>query len=367
MLIRFLTDWRQRSFLKVHPIRVFAEQLKQRGIAVKFHFRPGPRLFDCDVLCINSFFFSKTRLNPNPPHRNSFLEQCRPQAQTIVWFDMAPSTGQTSLGVMPYVDLYAKSELLKDRLLYTQKFYGDRLYTDYYHKHRWIVDQVNHPPRQPAHEEELQKLAVSWNLGLGDYRTMTKWGLRLSRLWPWASYSARATPIAEHRDIDVSFRAMVRFKHATVSFQREETRRQLRDLARHGKYRIVYEGKLPFGRYREEMSGTKVVPSPFGEGEVCYRDFECFLAGAALFKPDMSHLETWPDYYEPGVTYVPHAWNFSDFQDKLTELLDSPDMRLRIAQTGQDRYLESLSPAGGEIFAQHFAALIQKAIEKSSG
>jgi len=46
-------------------------------------------------------------------------------------------------------------------------------------------------------------------------------------------------------------------------------------------------------------------------------------------------------------------------------LLESPSTCHRIAQAGQNRYLESLSPAGGEAFAQHFAALIQKAVEKS--
>ena len=113
------------------------------------------------------------------------------------------------------------------------------------------------------------------------------------------------------------------------------------------------------------MHSTRVVPSPFGTGEVCFRDFECFLAGAALLKPDMSHMESWPDYYEPGVTYMPHAWDFSDFQAKLTELLESQDLCRSIAQVGQNKYLESLSEAGGNAFAQHFSGLMRQAIEYS--
>ena len=30
--------------------------------------------------------------------------------------------------------------------------------------------------------------------------------------------------------------------------------------------------------------------SPFGFGEICYRDFEAMLNGACLIKPDVSHL-----------------------------------------------------------------------------
>lgn len=107
------------------------------------------------------------------------------------------------------------------------------------------------------------------------------------------------------------------------------------------------------------------MPSPFGEGEVCYRDFECFLSGAALLKPDMGHLETWPNYYEPNITYAPYKWDFSDFQPALLELLESSEKRLSIARAGQERYLQSLSPAGGEAFALHFKELIEKAIKNS--
>jgi len=252
-----------------------------------------------------------------------------------------------------------------ERHLYAERFYDDRYYTDYYHRLGVVEGGGRKSQRQPAQPEELHKLAVSWNLGLGDYRTFAKWGRRLRIFWPWASYRVKATPVGADRDIDVSYRASSRYNVAAVSFQRQETRRQLMKLAADGEYSVVCGGKIPYRQYREEMGRTLIVPSPFGLGEVCYRDFECFLAGATLFKPDMSHLETWPNYYEDGITYVSHAWDFSDFQSKLTELLDCPAMRQRIAQAGQDRYLNSLSPVGGEAFAKHFAALIRKAIDNA--
>ena len=89
------------------------------------------------------------------------------------------------------------------------------------------------------------------------------------------------------------------------------------------------------------------------------------MAGASLVKPDMSHMETWPDYFESGVTYIPHAWDFSDFQAKISELLDSPVECHRIAQAAQDRYLGTLSQAGGEEFADHLISLVRKAVENT--
>ena len=41
---------------------------------------------------------------------------------------------------------------------------------------------------------------------------------------------------------------------------------------------------------------TKVVISAFGLGEIILKDFETFLTGGMLMKPDMSHMETWPNF-----------------------------------------------------------------------
>ena len=48
---------------------------------------------------------------------------------------------------------------------------------------------------------------------------------------------------------------------------------------------------------RNIFSGTresKLCFSPFGYGEVCWRDFEAMSTGAVLVKPDMSHLQARP-------------------------------------------------------------------------
>ena len=68
-------------------------------------------------------------------------------------------------------------------------------------------------------------------------------------------------------------------------------------------------GIVPKKEYRKNMYESKFVVSPFGCGEICYRDYETFMAGAALIKPDMSHLETWPNLYIPNETYFPISWD----------------------------------------------------------
>ncbi len=80
-----------------------------------------------------------------------------------------------------------------------------------------------------------------------------------------------------------------------------------------------------------EMGRSKICASPFGYGELCWRDVEAFLAGAVLLKPDMSHLDTLPDLYRPWETYAPIAWDFSDLAEVVDRLLSDEALRSRIA------------------------------------
>ena len=72
--------------------------------------------------------------------------------------------------------------------------------------------------------------------------------------------------------------------------------------------------------------------SPFGWGELCLRDYEAVLGGALLLKPDMSHLETWPDVFVPHDTYAPFDWDATDpalLAPLLARLPAAPCPRLR--------------------------------------
>ena len=71
--------------------------------------------------------------------------------------------------------------------------------------------------------------------------------------------------------------------------------------------------------------------SPFGIGEVCFRDFEAVHHECLLVKPSMAHIETRPNIYIPGETYVPVRWDFSDLADICRYYLDHEAQRSRIA------------------------------------
>ena len=114
--------------------------------------------------------------------------------------------------------------------------------------------------------------------------------------------------------------------------------------------------KIAYGR---ELRQSRVAMSPFGYSEINYKDFEVFLAGAVLLKPDMGHLDTWPDYYRPGETYVAHRWDLSDVESNVEIILSNPAWAQSIARAGQEAYRWHLREAEGRIaFADRFARII---------
>jgi hypothetical protein len=82
--------------------------------------------------------------------------------------------------------------------------------------------------------------------------------------------------------------------------------------------------------YLTEMLRSRICISPFGYGEICWRDFEAILCDCLLVKPDMGHVETCPDIFRPYETYVPVKWDLSDLAETCTWYLEHEEARHRI-------------------------------------
>jgi hypothetical protein len=113
---------------------------------------------------------------------------------------------------------------------------------------------------------------------------------------------------------------------------------------------------IPHSEYLAELGRAKLCFSPFGYGEVCWRDMEAMAMGAVLVKPDMSHLRTEPDLYRDGETYLAVRWDFADLEERVRDLLSDDTRRETIAHTAWDQarsYLESDGPVRtfGDIFS----------------
>jgi len=271
---------------------------------------------------------------------------------TVIFFDDADGAADTRFEVMPYVDRYLKKQLLRDSTKYERRLYGRQLFTDYYHNEYGVNDKKEHYriPLQDKHN--TSKIELSWNLGAGRYPIypyLQKIGVLLARIFGENAifWRYRSPSIAER-----VFNEKEKYVHAhfkagsgrkTVDFQRETF---ISKINNRNEFRTGIVNKR---KYDINMSNAMMALSPFGWGEVCFRDFEAVLSGATLMKPDMSHIHTWPDIYHPYETYIPVSWDGSDIIEKANYYLERPQKCREMSINAVRKWLNSLNTLGDRV------------------
>tara|TARA_R110000822_G_scaffold363_3_gene1596 strand:+ start:16351 stop:17364 length:1014 start_codon:yes stop_codon:yes gene_type:complete len=86
------------------------------------------------------------------------------------------------------------------------------------------------------------------------------------------------------------------------------------------RYNIV-KGQSTPQQFVDVMKRSKIGISPFGMGELCYRDLELIQWGCLLIKPDMGKVLTEPDFFKPMETYIPVKPDWSDLNETIEKVL----------------------------------------------
>jgi hypothetical protein len=343
-----------RAFLA--PILANRLSLAERGIEIRHFAALAPELYDCDVLALSNTFWP----GPWRDRRTEALELMAEMAgrtPRLVYFDRSSPPGSVNTDIVPLVSRYYKMALYRDRSLYRQRHYGLRLFTDSYHREHGIVD--SNPSCTEAIDEAAEaKLRLAWNTGLANFSLL---GPRLSTFHAYLSWRlwlrppTRFQPPSSSRGVPLMCRMGLSYSRQTVAYQRQQIARLLADHQR--------TDRVSKWAYFQEMRNSRIVVSPFGYNEINYKDFETFICGALLLKPDMSHIETYPDYFRDGETFVSHSWSLDDVTEKVDEVLANYQRYLPIARAGQELYRHYVaSPAGDAEFADRFAAQMQETL-----
>jgi len=107
---------------------------------------------------------------------------------------------------------------------------------------------------------------------------------------------------------------------------------------------ISYEkDKRPFPEFADVMRRSKCTLSPYGMGELCFRDFEIIQFGSVMIKPDMSNVITYPNIYIPYETYIPCALDWSDLIEKIEWVKSNPDKCKQITENAKQIVQKSLT------------------------
>ncbi len=235
--------------------------------------------------------------------------------QRFVYFDGDDDLCVRLPEVVSDVDAYVKGHLFRDRQQYLNRFVGKSNLTDFVHK-QFGVSFADDPcalEAVPVPFEQISKIALGCNLAVGGPIERIREKI--------STYPAVA------KDIDIVFRGNV--PADWMGHLRKGVAPALKRLQKTCRV-IVPDTRVNPEEYYREMLRSKICVSPFGYGEVCWRDFEAVICGCLLVKPDMSHIETHPNIYRPYETYVPVKWDFSDLEEKCVRYLANERERQRI-------------------------------------
>jgi hypothetical protein len=232
----------------------------------------------------------------------------------IAFFDwFAPTDLRFADSVEPYVTAYAKKALLRDRSAYLQQTNGHTLLEDYYAKRLRVP--TSPPPEWSANGHVIDRLTPA------------------PAFWADASYLGKferlkRPPVDADRDIDLHIR-MATTGTPWYSAMRQEAVAAALALA--DNVRLSPSQMTDYRSYMKELRRSRLCFSPFGYGEICWRDYEAILSGAVLVKPDMGHAECVPDIYRPDETYISVRWDLMDLPQKVEQALADPAKMHRIA------------------------------------
>ncbi|MGP0070282.1 MAG: glycosyltransferase [Isosphaeraceae bacterium] len=311
----------QTNEAQFDPLWINSEGLRERlGVVIRpVRFGRALRIAPAalgrfDVVGIQFFF--RTPAEEVERIVDTLRARISPHAK-LVYFDGDDDLGILWPQLLKKVDLYVKNHLMRDRSFYLRSTIGKNNLTDYVATHHGIsFDSDPFPCSVPVPDPaDLEKLFLGWNIGTSKY------------IYNFLKKSGDGP--ASGRDIDVSCRVTIP-AGSWLTPLRLGAIGHLANLA--GEYRIVATtDRIPPSEFQDELRRSRICVSPFGHGEICFRDFEAVLRGCLLVKPDMGHLETRPDIYIPGETYVPVRWDFADLAEKCRYYLDHEDERARIA------------------------------------
>jgi hypothetical protein len=301
------------SYAQIYPFVLHAKELERRyNIQIRFFSADRWETLDFsrfDKLLLQLWFTRDHAVF------QSLFERAAAEAVEIVAFldSFAHNDLRLASLVDSHIRFYLKKSLFRHYEEYARSRLGHTNLMDYYQKAFGIADERCQWDIPRGFQN---KLRLSPNF----FTAPHLYGLFLEQ--DIAALMARA------REIDVH----ARFGQKGTPWYTAMRTQAMRAVAALDGVRVVCEGTVSPAQFNKELQSSKMCFSPFGYGELCWRDIEAMAYGAVLLKPDMSHLETLPDLYEANVTYVPLAWDGSDLQEKVDWMLANPTLASDIAR-----------------------------------
>ena len=275
---------------------------------------PGLAPRGADLVCFQAW------IDQTPEQQRALvalLREHHPKARVALLDPCAPTDLRFAAAVGDAVDLYVKKHVLRDLDAYDRPTRGDTNRTHRYGDHFGEPLPETHFALPPGFRG---KLVVGPSFVTAPYM--------LPRV-----FAVSRAPVGGARRFDLHARLGGMGAEGWYQKMRTQAFERVAGLADVTVTPQTFVGKRA---YMRELAQCRMCFSPFGYGEVCWRDYEAVYSGALLIKPDMSHLVTEPDVFVPGETYVPIRWDFEDLPEVVATWLADEPRRLRVARNAWD-------------------------------
>ena len=335
-------DLNPNSFAFIYPILINFKNFENMKIEIKFDIVKK----NYDIILLDSKFLNK-QFNNNDNHAiEKIFKILKKKTKKLIYCDNEASIF-INKNIIQLVDYYAKGRIPSNLNLYKMPLYGQRQFTDFYNRKFAIKDNDNRYSHILT-DKEISKIILGWNNGICDYSYLSQVKKNIYKFTNIFIKMHKVNFIK--KNILFTGRFKQTYSRNTINFHRNI-------------YETIFSKKCDIRRvyrfkYFQELKKSFFSISPFGWGEICYRDFESFFYNCILLKPNMNHIKTWPNYYIENKTYIPMPWDNvnSTFLENL--ITNKEDFTL-IAKEGNRNYLKYFDCDHNYYFLEHFNKIIK--------
>lgn len=294
------TDYNMISILfSLRPFFLFRNKGKFRFIN-KFDRLTNIKKYD-NLLIVRKL----SKLDKNELHQKFIL--LRKNYKKIAFYDDS-SHALINSNIIEFVDYYFKGQFFKDINFYKNV----NALSDYVRNNLTNLEPSN-PFMAPVKDSDLKKIVLTWNLGVGVYPIKKN---RIRITWRISKYINLKWLI--HNWKIKNTRSNSNRKYINAMFKLRPVSRVTMLNQLDNNYPIL-KGSTTLKKYYKLLKKSFITLSPYGHGEICFRDFEAIISGSLLLKPNMNHLETYPDIFIPHETYIPLNRDFSNLNEKISD------------------------------------------------
>jgi hypothetical protein len=335
------------SYAFIYPVYNSINELSQKN-KISISYDLDKNIYD--LIFLDSKFFYKNFIKSDYSSIYKTLSNIKSKCKILVYCDNEASLF-INTKIYKYVDFYLKSKLPLNNKYYSLKYYGLRSYTHFYNQKFNIIDK-NECFSNILNENQIKKNILGWNNGICDYTLYSNLKRQIFSITK-LNFILKFNITSQSKSKKLSARIDQSYNRETINFQRKYLTSILRNFTE--------TNRINKKQYFNEIAKSYSSLSPFGWGEVCYRDFEIFLNKSMLIKPSMEHLVTWPNYYVNNKTYLNFEWDFNNFEKVISSINDL-DYCSHIADNGHKYFMSFFDNEGRKIFSNYFDNILNKII-----